>query len=102
MDYFEKALDHFSCHENILIFSDEPKKALNMFGRSAEHIQVRHYMVDFYLMRQCKYFIISNSTLPWWAAWLSDSKKVIAPSRWFGPAAKVKADDIYPENWIVI
>jgi len=102
MDYYSKALDLFSCHDKIVIFSDEPKKAYNMFGRDVEAIQVNHYMVDFYLMRQGKYFIISNSTLPWWAAWLSGSEKVIAPKKWFGSAAKVKSDDIYPENWIVI
>jgi hypothetical protein len=36
---------------------------------------------DLYLMSQCKAFIISNSTLHWWGAWLNASSPiVIAPS----------------------
>lgn len=36
---------------------------------------------DFYLMKQCNHFIISNSTYYWWAAWLSktDSNIVVCP-----------------------
>ena len=39
----------------------------------------------FRLMRACKHFIISNSTLHWWAQYLGEDKgKVImAPSRWY-------------------
>jgi len=100
--YYEKALKLMPSGHPIVIFSDEPKKAFQMFGHSCEHVKDRHYMVDFYMMRQCKYFIISNSTLPWWAAWLSGSEKVIAPRQWFGHAAKIKSDDIYPQNWIIL
>lgn len=54
------------------------------------------------LMQHCKYFIISNSTYSWWAAYLSDyrNKIVCAPKRW-----NLAADNdrnIYMDNWTII
>jgi len=37
---------------------------------------------DLYLMTQCKHFILSNSSLHWWAAWLAPSGgTIIAPAQ---------------------
>ena len=38
---------------------------------------------DLYLMTQCRHYILSNSSLHWWAAWLNPSpdKIVIAPEK---------------------
>jgi hypothetical protein len=51
----------------------------------------------------CKYHIIANSSYSWWGAWLANSKKVIAPSKWFtGELAHKDTTDIYCPGWILI
>lgn len=47
---------------------------------------------DLFLLTQCKYFIISNSTFYWWGAWLSEApgKQVIAPHQWYFPETPLK------------
>lgn len=54
----------------------------------------------FALLQQFHYFIMSNSTFIWWCVYLSDSKKVIVPAKWFGPAGPQPYEDIYEDEWI--
>lgn len=57
---------------------------------------------DLAMMMVCDHLIVSNSTLSWWAAWLSErpSKLVTYPTLWFGPALKHKdTRDLWPERW---
>ncbi|MGN0165951.1 MAG: alpha-1,2-fucosyltransferase [Lachnospiraceae bacterium] len=59
-------------------------------------------IVDFELMRNCKHFIISNSSFSWWAQYLSDyqSGVVVAPSYW--DTKKEHYQGIYMDRWIEI
>lgn len=55
------------------------------------------------LMKECKNFIIPNSSFAWWSAWLSDSpnKIVIAPKKWFTNES-INTSDLIPSDWIRI
>ncbi len=55
---------------------------------------------DFYLLTQCKYFIVGPSTFSWWGAWLSnnDSKICIRPKN-INPSNNL---DFWPDSWISI
>lgn len=39
--------------------------------------------IDFSLLYNAKYLIISNSSFSWWAGWLNENNNVIAPNNWF-------------------
>jgi hypothetical protein len=55
-------------------------------------------------MSLCKNNIIANSTFSWWSAWLNqnESKKVIAPIKWFGKSLPLNTEDLIPKEWIKI
>ncbi len=55
---------------------------------------------DFYLLTQCKYFIVGPSTFSWWGAWLSnyENKICIRPKN-INPSNNI---DFWPESWISI
>lgn len=56
--------------------------------------------LDLVLMAACRHFLIANSSLSWWGAWLGThvGKKVIAPARWFLTSDK-DTRDLLPESW---
>lgn len=73
--YFVFAQDMRWAKENI--HSDHPITFASEKGPDTGAIQ------DLYLMTQCRHYLISNSTLHWWGAWLNpdQGKIVIAPAR---------------------
>jgi hypothetical protein len=87
------------------VFSDDPdwaRASLRIPART-EHLSERGPLAaheDFFLMCQCRHFVIANSTFSWWPAWLADSQgqRVIAPRRWFR-GFDVNPADRFPADW---
>ena len=105
MDYYEKALKLFP-NETVLIFSDDPQWCQKQELFSDDRFLVSDNddaYIDMCLMTMCKGHIIANSSFSWWGAWLSNSRDVIAPSKWFGPNnAHLDTKDLYCEGWTLI
>ena len=57
-------------------------------------------IADFYLLTQCKYFIVGPSTFNWWGAWLSNHKdKICVRPKNINPSNNI---NFWPENWISV
>lgn len=57
---------------------------------------------ELFLMSQCQFHLIANSSLSWWGAWLahqeSSLSKVICPAHWTNDH-EMNWDDLLPQNW---
>lgn len=112
-DYYNKAINKMT-NENedpiFLLVSDDPSYWASVINELPQLNSRNIYILDdeneintIALLQQFQYFIIANSTFSWWAAWLSkDPKKVIAPSKWFGPTGPQNYKDIYMPSWELI
>ena len=106
MEYYKKALSYFDS-ASVLIFSDDP-----VWCKEHELFEDDRFMVsegndqyiDMCLMSLCDGHIIANSSFSWWGAWLSKSRKIIAPSGWFEGSDNSHLDtkDIYCSGWTVL
>lgn len=107
LDYYKRALREFDDNAIVLVFSDDPEwcNQQDLFSDDRFLIaeQNSNY-VDMCLMSLCSGHIIANSSFSWWGAWLSNSKKIVAPKDWFKGSENEHLDtsDIIPEEWIVV
>lgn len=101
MEYYNEALSTLP-DKPVKVFSDDREWCYKNFKGDRFHISTRNFIEDFELLSKCNYHIIANSSFSWWAAWLSDSKKVIAPLTWFGPDEPGSAKDVVPNSWTKI
>jgi hypothetical protein len=110
--YFTRAVEEISKRtsiEAIYVFSDDIEWCRQNLSFSYPTTFVgKEYSgpksrEQFYLMRQCKHFVIPNSTFSWWAAWLSENpdKVVVAPKKWFGDPS-INTSDACPAEWVRI
>jgi hypothetical protein len=101
LDYYWSAMEYFK-GEKFTVFSDDiqwcisnlPKK--NVTYSTAFNLDP---IEDFKQMSSHKGFIIANSSFSWWAAYLSESRNVVAPSRY---VIGEDRDDRIPPEWTKI
>ena len=106
LDYYEKAIAYIKQHvENprFFIFSDDLQWTKdNIKVESPTYVDWNigeNSPLDMYLMSECKYAIIANSTFSYWGAMLGTKKEiVIYPDRWINPPFHV--GDLFYEDWI--
>jgi hypothetical protein len=106
-EYYKKALDLLPDDLMIFVFSDDIKTAINFFQplkRKTLFVEDTDKYTDMCLMSLCDYHVIANSSFSWWGAWLSNSIKIIAPSKWFGDAPHMPKNwsDIYCKDWFIL
>jgi len=117
-EYYKKAILNIKSKFSDLsffVFSDNlelAEKKLKINSLNAYYVNINSNnddaIFDFFLMRNCKHFIIANSTFSWWAAWLSNNgeKVIIAPDYQIGKSKNTVTswgfDGLIPNNWIKI
>lgn len=109
VEYYKKGLEAVSIglsHPHCFVFSDEPEWARNNlhFAMPTTVVDINGPEAaheDLWLMSACDRFVIANSSLSWWAAWLSHSVKkvVVAPRQWFANGA-IDTRDLIPSDWV--
>lgn len=119
--YYVQAVPHLLAkigRAHFFVFSDRPDQTAALLAplmQGQPCTVVRHNALsanaeaDFRLMRQCRHFIIGNSTFAWWAAWLGEQShegtQVFAPARNINPEHSVMAwgfPGLLPERWTVL
>ena len=98
LDYYKTAIAEFP-DAHFIIFSDDIEWCKeNLQIENATFADTGSDYVDLCVMSMCNHHIIANSSYSWWGAWLnpSETKRVIAPKIWFGPAYfHYKIEDLY-------
>lgn len=109
LDYYARGIELASAGlrtPHAFIFSDDPvwvranlrlgipSTVVDIHGPDQAHEDLR-------LMSACRRFVIANSSLSWWGAWLApeEDKIVVAPSRWFA-RDDVDTRDLIPPTWV--
>ena len=107
VEYYIKAIEYMKerTDSTFFVFSDDTEGARKLLSPLSANIEFVEYegqktLSDFFLMSQCKNFIMANSSYSWWAQYLGNDKDiVIAPKKWTGTG---DCKDIYMDKWVLI
>lgn len=110
LDYYRNGVQeliHGLENPHCFIFSDDPSWVRDSIQLDCATTVVdingpKDAHLDLILMSSCKHFVIANSTLSWWAAWLGlyEHKCVVAPKGWFLSNDK-DTSDLIPNGWLL-
>lgn len=105
-DYYFKSMEHIIKEvkePHFFVFSDDIKWAKENFPQMENMLFIDwnkgiNSPIDMFLMSQCKYAIIANSSFSYWAAYLGEKKKMVFyPSKWNNG---MPAPEIFYNEWI--
>ncbi len=109
VDYYHRGLQEIAnnlMQPECFVFSDDPA-----WVRENLKLNVPTTLVDIHgpddahedlrLMAACHSYIIANSSMSWWGAWLGRraGKRVVAPRRWF-QSPRRDTRDLIPDDWV--
>lgn len=109
LDYYRAGLE-IVCQgldrPHCFVFSDDPEWVRENFQANLPFTSVdihgaQEAHEDLRLMAACRRFVIANSSLSWWGAWLGsrNGKIVVAPKRWF-QSGNNDTRDLIPAGWL--
>lgn len=109
LDYYKAGLVEMAQglpSPHCFVFSDDPDWARANFVPALPvtfvdiHLTIQAHE-DLRLMAACQRYVIANSSLSWWGAWLGvhPNKKVVAPAQWF-QKRDIDTTDLVPSSWV--
>lgn len=109
LEYINSAINLIGGEDNyhFIVCSDDVSWCESIWGKNDNFTVIKgnSSYIDFTVMSLCHHHIISNSSFSWWSSYLSknNTKKIIAPSRWFGPnMSGTNLKDLYTKNMVII
>ena len=106
ISYINKAIEYFDkkiTNPKYLIWSNSFNDLEKYFNTEKFTFVINKndkILTDFYLLTQCRYFIVGPSTFHWWGAWLSNfNDKICVRPKNLNPSNN---KDFWPEKWLVI
>ena len=101
--YYDQAIKHIDYDRLFVISNDIEWCKNNLDYKNIEYVDEKDYRC-LYLMSQCRYHIIANSSFSWWGAkfaeWFGGPEKIIAPNIWFGVNLRhLDIRDVVPDRW---
>lgn len=108
LEYYQRGLAFVSRdlkNPHCFIFSDDPNWVRENFKSDLPTTLVDIHRPeqaheDLRLMTACQHYVIANSSLSWWGAWLGThaGKKIVAPLHWFKNSTN-DTSDLIPSEW---